>query len=62
MGHNINGVEINERALAEFKKKHTAKWEDCSNGWMCSKCCRDSTYDYNKCPHCGRTMTNGTIH
>lgn len=21
MGHNINGVEINERALAEFKKK-----------------------------------------
>ena len=28
MGHNINGVEINERALAEFKRKHTANYED----------------------------------
>lgn len=38
-----------------------AMWEDSSNGWMCSKCFRDSTFDYYKCPHCGRTMVNGTV-
>lgn len=27
MGHNINGIEINERALAEFKKKCLAELE-----------------------------------
>ena len=27
----------------ETRKGH---WEDCSNGWMCSVCGKDSTYDY----------------
>lgn len=33
-----------------------AHWEDCSNGWMCSNCYRDSTYDTEYCPHCGAKM------
>lgn len=33
-----------------------AHWEDCSNGWMCSNCFRDSTYDTEYCPHCGAKM------
>lgn len=37
-----------------------AMWEDCSNGWMCSNCFRDSTFDYYVCPHCGCTMFNGS--
>ena len=48
--------EVNPHKQGETK----AMWEDCSNGWMCSNCNRTSTYDYYKCPYCGRTMTNGT--
>ena len=35
--------------------KH-GQWEDCSNGWMCSECYRDSSKDYGFCPHCGAKM------
>lgn len=35
--------------------KH-GQWEDCSNGWMCSECNRDSSKDYKFCPHCGAKM------
>lgn len=31
-------------------------WEDCSNGWMCSECHRDSSRDTKYCPHCGAKM------
>lgn len=31
-------------------------WRDCSNGWMCSVCERDSIYDIDICPHCGAIM------
>ena len=39
--------------------KH-GQWEDCSNGWMCSECNRDSSKDYRFCPHCGAKMNGGT--
>lgn len=45
----------------ERPQSDIAKWEDCSNGWMCSACLRTSTVDYCKCPYCGKTMANGTI-
>ena len=35
--------------------KH-GQWEDCSNGWMCSECHRDSSKDYKFCPYCGAKM------
>ena len=35
--------------------KH-GRWEDCSNGWMCSECYRDSSKDYRFCPYCGVKM------
>ena len=31
-------------------------WIDSSNGWMCSECNRDNTYDTNYCPNCGAKM------
>jgi len=33
-----------------------AHWEDCSNGWMCSNCERDSRRDTDYCPKCGAKM------
>lgn len=38
--------------------KH-GQWEDCSNGWMCSECNRDSSKDYKFCPNCGAKMDKG---
>lgn len=32
------------------------RWEDCSNGWMCSVCKRDSRKDFKYCPNCGAKM------
>ena len=35
--------------------KH-GRWEDCSNGWMCSLCKHDARKDYPYCPNCGARM------
>lgn len=35
--------------------KH-GRWEDCSNGWMCSVCKHDARKDYPYCPYCGAKM------
>lgn len=35
--------------------KH-GRWEDCSNGWMCSVCKHDARKDYPYCPNCGAMM------
>ena len=32
------------------------RWIDCSNGWMCSECNMDNTYDKPYCPNCGAKM------
>lgn len=34
----------------------TGHWIDCSNGWMCSECNNDNTFDTNYCPNCGCHM------
>lgn len=34
----------------------TGHWIDSSNGWMCSECNNDNTYDTNYCPNCGAKM------
>lgn len=57
----IDAVQIAYKLLTQQETQNdTAKWEDCSNGWMCSACLRTSTFDYCKCPYCGKTMANGT--
>ena len=38
------------------QKSKTGHWIDSSNGWMCSKCNRDNTFDTNYCPNCGADM------
>ena len=37
-------------------ERKTGKWEDCSNGWMCSECKHDVTYTTKYCPNCGTKM------
>ena len=32
------------------------RWEDCSNGWMCTNCFHDSAHDTRYCPNCGARM------
>lgn len=46
---------INELPLVTSQSK-TGHWEDCSNGWMCSNCYRDVSYESDFCPHCGADM------
>ena len=36
------------------------RWIDCSNGWMCSECEQDNTYDTPYCPNCGAFMDGGS--
>ena len=47
--------ELNELPSVTQKPK-TGHWIDSSNGWMCSECNRDNTYDTNFCPNCGADM------
>lgn len=46
-----------QRLLSE-KEPKTEHWEDCSNGWMCSKCKTDHRTDTKYCPNCGARMVN----
>lgn len=59
------GSEANDKILHEdpvstgvspYTETRKGHWEDCSNGWMCSVCCKDSIYDYKYCPNCGSIM------
>ena len=47
-----------QEELEKLKEKPVkrGRWEDCSNGWMCSCCERDSTKDTPFCPNCGARM------
>ncbi len=61
-------IYMNESAKASFRNilRHVpladvapvvhGRWEDSSNGWMCSVCSRDSTHDTAYCPYCGARM------
>lgn len=37
-------------------KTKTGRWEDCSNGWMCSNCYKDVSHESDFCPNCGTDM------
>lgn len=50
--------EIRKEPKANVKPIVYAHWEDCSNGWMCSNCEKDNTYNKPFCPNCGATMVN----
>lgn len=47
---------INEQPTVDASPVQHGQWKDCSNGWMCSECNRDSPRDYSFCPHCGAKM------
>lgn len=41
---------------ADVEPVRHGRWIDCSNGWMCSECEQDNTYDKPYCPNCGAKM------
>lgn len=47
---------FNELKEASEQTVKRGKWEDSSNGWTCSCCGRDSTYDTRFCSNCGADM------
>lgn len=53
---NLILIEIDEAPAADVASVRHGRWIDSSNGWMCSVCERDSTYDTLYCPHCGALM------
>ena len=48
--------------LPSVNVRQTGEWIDSSNGWMCSECNRDNTFDTNYCPNCGADMRTETWH
>ena len=47
---------LSEMPAADVQPVRRGKWEDCSNGSMCSCCYRDVTYETPFCPYCGADM------
>lgn len=45
--------EINDQEAADVRENVRGRWEDCSNGWMCSECYHSQIHETNFCPHCG---------
>ena len=52
----VVNVEDIEDAPSVTPKEKVGHWEDSSNGWMCSICDREYSYDTNYCPNCGARM------
>ena len=52
----IKSIADSELEKLKEKPVKRGRWEDCSNGWMCSCCERDSTKDTPFCPNCGARM------
>ena len=47
---------ISKISVIEAEPIRHGRWIDCSNGWMCSVCGQDNTYDKPYCPNCGAKM------
>lgn len=47
---------VRELPAADVQPVRRGRWEDCSNGWMCSYCNRDVTHETLYCPNCGADM------
>ena len=58
IGINPDDVDfgVDKIPAADVTPVRHGRWIDSSNGWMCSVCERDSTYDTPYCPHCGALM------
>ena len=47
---------ILDMPAADVAPVRHGRWIDSSNGWMCSECKQDNTYDKPWCPNCGAKM------
>lgn len=47
---------IGSLPAADVAPVRHGRWIDSSNGWMCSECEQDNTYDKPYCPNCGALM------
>ena len=47
---------IKNAPAADVAPVRHGRWIDSSNGWMCSECEQDNTYDKPYCPNCGAKM------
>lgn len=59
--HFILGIEsviefVENLPAADVAPVRHGRWIDSSNGWMCSECKQDNTYDKPWCPNCGAKM------
>lgn len=50
---------INKQPTIEAEPVRHGRWEDCSSGWMCSRCSFTQIKDSNYCPNCGAKMDGG---
>ena len=55
-GYCTEDINLSSIPAADVVEVRHGRWIDSSNGWMCSVCERDSTYDTLYCPHCGARM------
>lgn len=53
---------IEEFPAADVAPTRHGRWIDSSNGWMCSECEQDNTYDKPWCPNCGARMDKEDDH
>lgn len=53
--HDLAEFILSAPVLDAVSVRH-GRWIDCSNGWMCSECGQDNTYDKPYCPNCGAKM------
>lgn len=53
--------EITLLPASNVRENVRGKWEDCSSGWMCSKCYHSQIHETNFCPNCGADMKKGEV-
>lgn len=66
MGRKLDEIErrlaVVEKELAsDVRENVRGRWEDCSNGWMCSECYHSQIHETNYCPNCGANMKGKEI-
>ena len=49
-------IDLFIRTIEKYEEPKTGHWIDSSNGWMCSECNRDNTFDTDYCLHCKAKM------
>lgn len=61
----VQAFQTVQDVIIEIPVRH-GRWEDCSNGWMCSECGDEWSptdakmiFGFNYCPNCGARMVGG---